>query len=1123
MAVSEQTPYKEYTANGSANSFALEFDCENQDHLIVLVDDVEPVVGTWSLIGGAVVFSTVPANGKKITIQRNTPFRRDGDFQSYDNSFRPASVNKGFDKIWWKIQELGVADWLLGLKLQKFRDDVNLTALENTLEEAKQIRDETADSVTEVQSNVEQSQTLLENTTTQSNLAQSYAGNANTSKDQAQQAVVDANAIKGDMYTALYSFQNGAIKAYPTLALANADIANIALDTKVSVLSETEGGDYYKATAGATSLTKSPYDPYVQGKIFAKKIAQESIGIAITGDMTLTADQVEYKNITFIGTLTADATITLPVLTGNWVFRNLTTGGFKVLVKCDQQTTETISLFNAEPIPCYAAGRNLFAVSAIVAKRHLNISLTGKTEVTLSADDIKHDTIFFGGTQTADLTVYFPKIISKNIVRHQAAGGFNILLKVQDGSNQSLIKNGEMIEVYSDAISLFQVDNRKAPLESPVFTGVPIAPTPSVTNTTAISNVSFVNKKTGGASFISITGDKTLTLEESSVKTIAFTGTLTADATITVLDATGSWNISNRTTGGFKLFFKVKDQSATPLSFTDNKYYAVLATGSTAHLVQTLNDTKTDTISLTGLISKTLSVEESRNNMLFFGGTLTQDTVINFPKIKGVWNVRHQAAGGFKLLLKVLDSVEPTIEITNQQTIIVVGDQINLFLMNKQNQTGEHRGEFKDRATYIMNDIVEHGSGTYKVISAISQNAVNPMTSQSYKKIGCRPINNKTISVVSESAKAIDGVNVRRVRGISKDGTTFFSNQPYAQITESKDFGKTWTKLFDIPQAEAGLIEQLDDGELIIFVTESAPNTTNLVRRIYKTVGYGTDNPQLVSTKMQQRDKVYFGGQWGFDAYKNIVLACEYGAKYVPTNTSPTDVDVEGGNARYVYLSTDFGKTWKTIFDVNAVTSGVGVHIHSAVFDLYWNRIWVHHGDGSFNRNGMYYSDDFGETWTYALQTNNSGANFPQSTCTVVLPDCILFGSDSMPNGVLRLDRSQGKQPYKGYYTLETAWKHPETSDTLLNAVCYKVAHAKHIPDTPYIFAFAPENLPTKGVLVATYDGYTFFQLWQDSTMRGVGYGPRHVVGVTLQNEVIAQVQDDRFGAGVHTELRLKI
>lgn len=72
---------------------------------------------------------------------------------------------------------------------------------------------------------------------------------------------IQPKADKTYVDTALASFQNGAIKTYPTLSAANADIANIALNTKVSVLSETDGGDYYKATANATSLTKSPYDP----------------------------------------------------------------------------------------------------------------------------------------------------------------------------------------------------------------------------------------------------------------------------------------------------------------------------------------------------------------------------------------------------------------------------------------------------------------------------------------------------------------------------------------------------------------------------------------------------------------------------------------------------------------------------------------------------------------------------------------------------------------------------------------------------------------------------------------------------------------------------------------------
>lgn len=123
MAVSEQTPYKEYTANGSTNSFPLDFDCDNQDHLIVLVDDIEPVVGTWSLIGGAVVFGTAPGNGKKITIRRNTPFSRNTNYQSYNNSFRPQSVNGDFDRVWLKLQELGVTDWLLRLYVDRLHGE----------------------------------------------------------------------------------------------------------------------------------------------------------------------------------------------------------------------------------------------------------------------------------------------------------------------------------------------------------------------------------------------------------------------------------------------------------------------------------------------------------------------------------------------------------------------------------------------------------------------------------------------------------------------------------------------------------------------------------------------------------------------------------------------------------------------------------------------------------------------------------------------------------------------------------------------------------------------------------------------------------------------------------------
>lgn len=119
MAVQEQTPYQEIIANGVTTSFVLDFDCDNKDHLIVTKDGVEPPVGEWTLTGGAVVFSTAPQSGVKIAIHRNTPFSRSTAYATYNNSFRPGPVDKDFDRIWLKMQELGYRDQVIWLALMK--------------------------------------------------------------------------------------------------------------------------------------------------------------------------------------------------------------------------------------------------------------------------------------------------------------------------------------------------------------------------------------------------------------------------------------------------------------------------------------------------------------------------------------------------------------------------------------------------------------------------------------------------------------------------------------------------------------------------------------------------------------------------------------------------------------------------------------------------------------------------------------------------------------------------------------------------------------------------------------------------------------------------------------------
>ena len=82
----------------------------------------------------------------------------------------------------------------------------------------------------------------------------------------ANQADVNAaiSGVNTTLNTALSNLSTTANKYYSTLAAANADIANIVLNQSVTIGEEANGGLWYKATAGATSLTKSPYDPVEQ-------------------------------------------------------------------------------------------------------------------------------------------------------------------------------------------------------------------------------------------------------------------------------------------------------------------------------------------------------------------------------------------------------------------------------------------------------------------------------------------------------------------------------------------------------------------------------------------------------------------------------------------------------------------------------------------------------------------------------------------------------------------------------------------------------------------------------------------------------------------------------------------
>lgn len=83
--------------------------------------------------------------------------------------------------------------------------------------------------------------------------------------------LISSTVTETQFKTKFEQLVKGIDRTYNTLAEANADIANISINTIVTILSNTEGGQYYKATTAATSLTLHPNGLNQQAKSIATK------------------------------------------------------------------------------------------------------------------------------------------------------------------------------------------------------------------------------------------------------------------------------------------------------------------------------------------------------------------------------------------------------------------------------------------------------------------------------------------------------------------------------------------------------------------------------------------------------------------------------------------------------------------------------------------------------------------------------------------------------------------------------------------------------------------------------------------------------------------------------------
>lgn len=322
----------------------------------------------------------------------------------------------------------------------------------------------------------------------------------------------------------------------------------------------------------------------------------------------------------------------------------------------------------------------------------------------------------------------------------------------------------------------------------------------------------------------------------------------------------------------------------------------------------------------------------------------------------------------------------------------------------------------------------------------------------------------------------------------------------------SDDDGATWTDLTLIPggvSVESTLL--LDDGEMLVSGLVGSVNR----RRVWRSSGLASGAPTWTQVLEAPFAGIKFTQAWSQSTHGRIVLINEYGPKAgMPWPGFEGDVP-RGEAAVRTYLSLDYGRTFKVIFNLHEwVTTAGGrsnsdmQHLHGVAWDPHWDRVWVTYGDGMGGKssNGVIYSDDLGATWRFAHHTPEGSASSFQVVGIQPMPRCVLMFGDTT-DAVMRIDRTQGKK--SGTYTVDVAYR--STAVGAPKHLCQGFYRGRREgDDAPLLAAFSTEGGTGQDFIVATLDGYTFTEVWRGAATTPAGWGVRNPVGPTIRGQFLA-------------------
>jgi hypothetical protein len=331
---------------------------------------------------------------------------------------------------------------------------------------------------------------------------------------------------------------------------------------------------------------------------------------------------------------------------------------------------------------------------------------------------------------------------------------------------------------------------------------------------------------------------------------------------------------------------------------------------------------------------------------------------------------------------------------------------------------------------------------------------------------------------------------------VDEQTRSYMLSQNQAALRVSRDDGQTWTVAHTFTDTVTPVIVScivLDNGEALV-ATKPVDNLTGF--KVWLSDGFQAGPTTATWTQVHQGTTPgAYPTPFSWSHWGPRVMVSEYGPKIASNGT--------GVNARYVWMSEDYGRTWKLIYDLGAL---IGRHVHGVCVDPYWDRLWITTGD---DQNSTIYSDDLGAAWHTAEFTSAvDGPN--QVTSILAMPQCVLFGTDGTPNGVLRISRSQGK--HTGAYEMEVAYLHNDVQ--VITHVSQTVFRARRPgDDAPGVLYFAPGVNDAPAFIVTTPDGYTFHKVWEDTIATPGGHNG-NAYGPTASGRLVITQPDGRYGSG---------